>query len=98
MQRPPQPLREIEADTDAVGFTMKSDHATGSLLRTLAASKPGGALLELGTGTGVATAWILDGMDARASLVSVDNDPQVVALAPRRSRPWDRCPGSTSRC
>jgi hypothetical protein len=36
---------------------------TGLFLRTLAASKPAGRFLELGTGTGVATAWLLDGMD-----------------------------------
>jgi predicted O-methyltransferase YrrM len=36
-----------------VGFTMASDAWTGALLRTLAAAKPGGSLLELGTGTGL---------------------------------------------
>jgi predicted O-methyltransferase YrrM len=51
------------------------------MLRSLAASKPGGRLLELGTGTGVATAWLLDGMDARATLVSVDNDAKVQQVA-----------------
>jgi len=60
---------------------MASDSKTGSLLRTLAASKPAGAFLELGTGTGLSSAWILDGMDRMASLVTVDNDPAVVAIA-----------------
>jgi predicted O-methyltransferase YrrM len=53
---------------------MASEPLVGALLRSLAASKPGGRFLELGTGTGVATAWLLDGMDDRATLVSVDND------------------------
>ena len=32
---------------------MASDELTGSLLCTLAATKPGGNFLELGTGTGI---------------------------------------------
>ncbi len=60
---------------------MGSDRQTGSLLRTLAALKPGGRLLELGTGTGLGTSWLLDGMDADSHLDSVDNDPAVVAVA-----------------
>jgi predicted O-methyltransferase YrrM len=77
---PPQ-LAELEEFTAAMGFTMASDRATGMLLRTLAASKPGGRLLELGTGTGLATAWLLQGMDPAAKLLSVDNDAAFQALA-----------------
>jgi predicted O-methyltransferase YrrM len=44
-------------------------------LQTLAASKPGGRLLELGTGTGISAAWLLDGMDEASTLVTVDVDP-----------------------
>jgi predicted O-methyltransferase YrrM len=47
----------------------------------LAGSKPGGRLLELGTGTGVATAWLLDGMDPATRLETVDSDPSVVEVA-----------------
>jgi predicted O-methyltransferase YrrM len=60
---------------------MASDPRTGALLRTLARSKPGGLLLELGTGTGLATAWLLDGMDAQARLLTVEQDPEVAAVA-----------------
>ncbi len=61
---------------------MASEPRTGMLLRTLAASKPGGRFLELGTGTGMATAWLLDGMDASSALlVSVDNDARVQDVA-----------------
>ncbi len=63
------------------GFTMASDVLTCSLLRTLAASKPGGKFLELGTGTGLSTSWILDGMDSSSTLISVDNDPIFLAIA-----------------
>ncbi|HEX4947328.1 MAG TPA: class I SAM-dependent methyltransferase [Blastocatellia bacterium] len=79
--KPPAKLKHIADATKAIGFTMASDHLTGSLLRTLAASKPGGTLLELGTGTGLATAWLLDGMDAQAKLLTVDNDDTVVSVA-----------------
>lgn len=77
----PPPLAAIRARTSEVEFSMASETRVGALLRVLAASKPGGKLLELGTGTGVATAWLLDGMDAGATLTSVDNDPAVQQIA-----------------
>ena len=80
---PPTALKDLEEATSAIGFTMGSDHLTGSLLRTLAATKPGGQLLELGTGTGFSAAWMLDGMDAQATLISVDSNEQHTAI-PRR--------------
>lgn len=60
---------------------MASESRTGALLRTLAASKPGGRLLELGTGTGVAICWLLDGMDSASTLISVDVDASVQVIA-----------------
>jgi predicted O-methyltransferase YrrM len=80
--RPPQ-LDAIERDSAAIGFGMASEEKTGGLLRALAASKPGSSILELGTGTGVGTAWLLAGMDAQSTLVSVDNDAKVQAVARR---------------
>lgn len=71
----------IDESTRALGFDMASDERTGSLLRTLAASKPGGKFLELGTGTGLSTAWILDGMDAGSTLISVDFDARLLDIA-----------------
>ena len=79
----PPALDAIRRDTDAIGFTMASEPQTGSLLRTLAASKPDGDFLELGTGTGVGTAWLLAGMDAASRLDSVDRDAAVSAVARR---------------
>lgn len=64
-----------------LGFSMNADAQAASLLRTLAAIKPGGRFLELGTGTGLSTAWILSGMDERATLISVDNDAACLAVA-----------------
>src|SRR5262245_21421174 len=77
----PTALEAILRETAELGFSMASELQTGSLLRTLAASKPAGIFLELGTGTGVATAWLLDGMDKAARLESVENDPTVIAIA-----------------
>ncbi len=80
---PPTILRDIEAATTSINFTMGSDYLTGSLLRTLAATKPSGSLLELGTGTGQGTAWILDGMDANSRLVTVDRGEHSISIAKR---------------
>lgn len=81
--RPPAVVRAIQQDTRAAGFPMASEPQTGSLLRTLAATKPAGAFLELGTGTGLSTAWILDGMDRHSRLVTMDNDETVQNIARR---------------
>lgn len=78
---PPFSLEQIIARTEALGFNMASEPRTGAFLRTLAASKPAGQLLELGTGTGIATAWLLAGMDSESMLTSVDTDPQVQSVA-----------------
>jgi predicted O-methyltransferase YrrM len=77
----PAALAAIEADTKELGFGMASEPRTGALLRSLAASKPAGRMLELGTGTGVGTAWILDGMDRAATLLTVDEDEACVSVA-----------------
>jgi predicted O-methyltransferase YrrM len=79
----PAALEAIGADTAAIGFGMASEAKTGELLKALAASKPGGRFLELGTGTGIGTAWLLAGMDAASRLVSVDNDQQAQDIARR---------------
>jgi len=80
---PPSVLKDIEEATRAIGFTIGSDLLTGSLLRTLAASKPSGTFLDLGTGTGLSSAWILDGMDAQSNLITVDINENVTAIARR---------------
>jgi predicted O-methyltransferase YrrM len=62
---------------------MASEPKVGALLAAVAATKPGGRFLELGTGTGHGTAWLLSGMDPASTLDTVDTDPTVVALAKR---------------
>jgi len=83
ISRIPPMLDPITADTAAAGFTMASEPKTGALLSVLAASKPGGRLLELGTGTGIGTAWMLSGMNAAARLDTVDVDGTVMEIARR---------------
>jgi predicted O-methyltransferase YrrM len=79
--RRPAVLDAIEQETARLGFSMASEAKTGALLAALAASKPGARLLELGTGTGIGTAWLLSGMDASARLDTVDSDAAVVEVA-----------------
>jgi predicted O-methyltransferase YrrM len=76
-------LELIEADTKAIGFSMASERLTGAFLRALVASKPKANILELGTGTGISTAWLLDGMDEESHLTTVDNNVACVEIAKR---------------
>ena len=77
----PDKYKKIREASDEMQFSMASDLYTGSLLKTLAASKPAGKFLELGTGTGLATAWIVAGMDVNSSLVTVENNELLIDVA-----------------
>lgn len=79
-RRPPK-YERILARSEAVRFTMNSDVLTGALLRALVRTKPEGNVLELGTGCGLGTCWLLDGMSSGSRLLSVDRDPQVQTIA-----------------
>jgi predicted O-methyltransferase YrrM len=79
----PKLIRSIDADSLAIGFTMPSEPLTCAFLRTIAASKPSGKFLELGSGTGLSTAWILDGMDADSHLTTVDLEASFLEILNR---------------
>jgi predicted O-methyltransferase YrrM len=81
IQSHPSAYDSIKKATEALGFLQMSEISTCSLLKTLAASKPSDEFLELGTGTGLATAWILDGMDEDSTLISLDNDETLLNVA-----------------
>ncbi len=77
----PGEYEAIKEATVELNFNMASDLYTGSLLKTLAASKPSGRFLELGAGTGLATAWIVSGMDERSSLIAIENNEILIGVA-----------------
>jgi predicted O-methyltransferase YrrM len=79
--RAPRALGVIQARTEELKFDMASEPRTGALLQMLAASKPGGRFLELGTGTGLSTAWLLSGMDAASTLISIDTNEELQEVA-----------------
>ena len=71
---------EIERKSKEIGFTMPSDLYVGTLLKTLISSKPEGNFLELGTGIGLSLSWIVDGMHKGSTLVSIDNDQELISI------------------
>lgn len=77
----PTRYEQIVDATRVLDFNMASDLYTGSLLKTLVASKPSGIFLELGTGSGLATSWILDGMDKDSKLVTIENNQLLQNIA-----------------
>jgi len=77
----PKLYPEIKKKCEEIEFSMLSDIRLGSLLKTLVASKPGAKILELGTGIGLALSWIQDGMDDNSKIISIDNDPELIAIA-----------------
>ena len=74
-------VETLLAQAEKHGFDQSCTPETGALLRTLAASKPHGRLLNLGTGFGVSSAWLLDGMSGDAELWTVDIDEAGSAVA-----------------
>lgn len=83
MSRAPAALAALAEACERLGFEQSSDPPTGALLRSLAAAKPDGRLLELGTGVGMSTAWLLDGMTAGSTLLTVDNATAQLAVVER---------------
>ncbi|MGH1487588.1 MAG: O-methyltransferase [Cellvibrionaceae bacterium] len=77
----PKKYDNILNKTKDAGFNQLSDSKAGALLASLCASKPKGKFIELGTGTGLCTAWMLSGMCEHSSLVTVDNDKKLVFIA-----------------
>jgi predicted O-methyltransferase YrrM len=80
----PEPVALATERATGAGFTMSCDPGTGRLLAVLAAAvPPGGRLLELGTGTGVGTAWITHGLRGRSDVEvrTVEINPVTAGLA-----------------
>jgi predicted O-methyltransferase YrrM len=77
----PAEYETITEATQKLDFKMNSDLYAGSLLKTLVTSKKSGRILELGTGGGLATSWIREGMDEHSSLITVENNPALLDIA-----------------
>lgn len=77
----PPLVRTAEQRAEHEDFHLSCSRETGAVLRALAASKPGGLLLELGTGVGVGAAWLLDGMDATARLITLEVHPEAAEIS-----------------
>jgi predicted O-methyltransferase YrrM len=74
----PALVRAAAEKAEAAGFAYSCDPDVGRLLSVLAAGVPaGGRVLEIGTGTGVGTAWLVDGLMPRTdvTVVTVEHDP-----------------------
>lgn len=59
---------------------MRTDLLAGELIQTLISSKINGDFLELGTGMGISTTWMLNGMDEESKLTSIDNNPELIEI------------------
>jgi predicted O-methyltransferase YrrM len=64
-------------------FERSSIREIGQLLAVLAASRPQGRLAEIGTGTGVGSAWVVSAMGPEASFVTVELDDDRAAACAR---------------
>ncbi len=74
----------------SAGFDLSCEPAVGGLLAVLAAHLPGGSrILELGTGAGMGTAWLVSGLLPRTdvTVTTVEHDPQTAQLAAQGSWP-----------
>ncbi len=79
--RPPRRLPALLAAVADSGFDMSCTAETGQFLRFLASTKPACRALEIGTGAGVGAAWLLDGLDAASTLITIEQDAAVLAIA-----------------
>ncbi len=80
MKDPPK-LQLLKQEAARQNFALSCDDTTGAFLRALAATRPLGTVLELGTGIGVSTAWLLDGLASGTRLVSVEKNATWSSLA-----------------
>ena len=79
----PKNLAMIRQQSAAAGFGGGLDSATGALLRVLAAIRPGGFVLQMGSGRSETTAWLADGVAITTQLITLVSEPGLLALAKR---------------
>jgi predicted O-methyltransferase YrrM len=74
----------------AADFQLSCHPEVGRLLAVLAGHLPrDGRVLELGTGAGVGTSWIVSGLQPRTdvSVVTIERDPRLAAVAAQQGWP-----------
>ncbi|QEC67108.1 methyltransferase domain-containing protein [Panacibacter ginsenosidivorans] len=86
----PKNYTAIKEESEKINFNMSSDLQTGSILSTLVTSKPNGKFLELGTGTGLSLAWIVDAMDENSKVISIDTNEAYQVIAKKHFDADDR--------
>ena len=87
----PVPFRVARAETLAsrLGFAQSCERAVGELLAVLAAGVgTGGRILEIGTGVGYGTAWLVEGVDQGADLELVSIEIDVARHAALTGQQW----------
>lgn len=77
----PARYSRILKQSQVIQFSMPSDLETGSLIRSLIVSKPGGTFLDIGTGTGLSLSWMAAGADAESTIISIDNNADYQQIA-----------------
>src|ERR1700733_5825457 len=80
----PELVAAAVARAASAKFALSCDPAVGGLLAVLAAHLPAGSrVLELGTGAGVGTAWIVSGLLPRTdvTVTTVERDARTALLA-----------------
>ena len=81
--RLPPPAAAAEAHRAGVdlGFSMCCSPATAELLAFLAAAAGPSRILELGTGVGYGTAWLVSGLSPGATLTTVEDNERCLGAA-----------------
>lgn len=74
-------LNKMTSEAEKKGFQMSSDLETGRILKSIIAAKPNSEILELGTGLGHSTSWILQAMCPNSNLTSIEIDADLQAIA-----------------
>jgi predicted O-methyltransferase YrrM len=80
---PPASIARIEALLAESGLRAAAEPGAGELARALAASKPGGVFLQVGDGSPLLSAWLLDGMDITSRLITVVGAAELTGVAKR---------------